>query len=530
VAEAYLVTCWNCLGEFDAIPTVWCSDDPKNPTKLCPFCLRCFCDAAAEYKQQFWRHAPAQLVDELQTLTRSQDRLGDILIRMKRITTPQLLEALVEQRETGRKLGEILITRGLVTATDVEAALRNQGGNRLADTRADAAGVYWQQSNPDSVLDYLLALGARKRASDVNLEPQPDHVAVRYRIDGFSFRVDPVPKSFEAPLEKAIFAMFNLDATRRLRPQSGRTVARLGEDDYDVVAQTVPGTTGVGASIKLINRSTFLKDFSTLGLELEDRVRLVEEIRSGLGLILITSPAFNGAMTTMYSIMSFLAHGQRDVLSIESPIQWTVEGVRQVEAEAAAEGPRIEATLRAMVAVRPDVLMVSAIPDYGTALLASQLASSLLVIAHSTAATASRGLVAMRDLGVPPQLVAGSLGLVTGQRLVRQICRICRVPAEPPAAQTLLAHGIDPDEARGLSFFKGKGCPTCNTIGYRGRRAIFETIPATPEVRSVIELGRPAKDIEQAALDSGMVSIRERCLNLVKEGVTTFDEFSRLRL
>ena len=113
---------------------------------------------------------------------------------------------------------------------------------------------------------------------------------------------------------------------------------------------------------------------------------------------------------------------------------------------------------------------------------------------------------------------------------MRQICRICRVPAEPPAAQTLLAHGIDPDEARGLSFFKGKGCPTCNTIGYRGRRAIFETIPATPEVRSVIELGRPAKDIEQAALDSGMVSIRERCLNLVKEGVTTFDEFSRLRL
>jgi len=531
VAQAYLVTCWNCLGEFDAIPAVWCSDDPKNPTKLCPFCLRCFCDAAPEYKQQFWRHAPAQLVDELQTLTRSQDRLGDILIRMKKITTPQLLEALVEQRDTGRKLGEILITRGLVTATDVETGLRSQGGNRLSDTRADASGtVYWQQSNPDSVLDYLLALGARKRASDVNLEPQPDHVAVRYRIDGFSFRVDPVPKSFEAPLEKAIFAMFALDASRRLRPQSGRTLARLGEDEYDVVAHTVPGTTGVGATIKLINRSTFLKDFSSLGLELEDRVRLVEEIRSGLGLLLITSPAFNGAMTTMYSIMSFLAQGQRDVLSIESPIQWTVEGVRQVEAEAGPEGPRIEATLRAMVAVRPDVLMVSAVPDYGTALLATQLASSLLVVAHSTAATAARGLVALRDLGVPPQLVAGSLGLVTGQRLVRQICRICRVPAEPPAAQTLLAHGIDADEARTLSFFRGKGCPTCNTIGYRGRRAIFETIPATPEVRSMVELGRPAKDIEQAALDSGMISIRERCLNLVKEGVTTFEEFSRLRL
>jgi type IV pilus assembly protein PilB len=531
VGEPYLVICWNCLGEFDAAAAVWCSDDPKNPTKLCPFCLRCFCDASGEYKQQFWRHAPAQLVDELQTLSRSKDRLGDILIRMRKLTTPQLLEALVEQRDTGRRLGEILLTRGLVTRDDVDAALRTQGVNRLNDTRADDAGaVYWQQSNPDSVLDYLLALGARKRASDVIVEPAPDHVAIRYRIDGFSFRVDPVPKSFESPLEKALFAMFGLDGTKRLRPQSGRTAARLGEDEYDLVAQTVPGPLGVGANVKLINRTTFLKDFSSLGLELEDRVRLVEEIRSGLGLILVTSPAFNGAMTTMYSVMSFLAQGQRDVLSIECPIQWTVEGVRQVEADRGPEGPRIEATLRAMVAVRPDALMVAAVPDHGTGMLVAQLASSLLVVAHTTAPTATRGLVALRDLGVPPQLLAGALGLVTGQRLVRQICRICRVPAEPPAAQTLAAHGIDADEARGLSFFRGKGCPTCNTIGYRGRRAIFETIPASPEVRSMIELGRTPKDIEQAALETGMISIRERCLTLVKEGVTTFDEFARLRL
>jgi len=94
VVAGYVVTCWNCLGEFEATGAVWCSDDPKNPTKLCPFCLRCFCDASAEYKQEFWRKAPAQLVEELQTLGKSQDRLGDVLIRMKKITTPQLLEAL----------------------------------------------------------------------------------------------------------------------------------------------------------------------------------------------------------------------------------------------------------------------------------------------------------------------------------------------------------------------------------------------------------------------------------------------------
>jgi type IV pilus assembly protein PilB len=532
VAPAYLVTCWNCLGEFDALGAVWCSDDPKSPTKLCPFCLHCFCDASADYKQQFWRHAPPPLVEELQTLSKSQDRLGDILIRVKKITTPQLLEALVEQRDTGRKLGEILIARRFVSREDVDSALRSQGVNRLNDTRAggEAAAVYWQGSNPDSVLDYLLALGARKRASDVSLEPQPEHVAVRYRIDGFAFRVDPVPKSFEASLERALFAMFGLDPARRGRPQTGRTTARLGEDEFDLIIQTVPGTQGVSATIKLVNRATFIKDFATLGLELEDRVRLVEEIRSGLGLILVTSPAYNGAATTAYAIMSFLAQGQRDVLSIEAPVQWTMDGVRQVEAETGPQGPKIEETLRAMVALRPDVLMLSAVPDYGTAVVAFQLASSLLVVGQATAASGSRGLVAVRELGVPPQLLASSLGLVLGQRLVRTICRICRTPAEPPSAQTLAAHGIDRDEAASLSFFRGKGCPTCNTIGYRGRRAVFEALPASPEVRSALERGQGAKEVEEAAIESGMITIRERALGLVRTGVTTFDEFARLRL
>jgi type IV pilus assembly protein PilB len=531
VALAYPVTCWNCLGEYDAVGAVWCSDDPKAPTKLCPFCLHCFCDASAEYKQQFWRHAPASLVEELQTLSKSQDRLGDILIRTKKITTPQLLEALVEQRDTGSKLGEILIARRMVSRDDVDAALRSQGVTRLTDTRGGEAGaVYWHQSNPDSVLDYLLALGARKRASDVSLEPRPDHVAVRYRIDGFAFRVDPVPKSFEASLERALFAMFGLDPARRARPQTGRTTAHLGEDDFDLIIHTVPGAQGVGATIKLVNRSTFIKDFATLGLELEDRVRLVEEVRSGLGLILVTSPAFNGANTTTYAIMSFLAQGQRDVLSIECPVHWTMDGVRQVEAEPGPQGPKMEETLRAMVAVRPDVLMLSAVPDYGTAVVATQLASSLLVVAQGTASSAALGLVALRELGVPAQLLATSLGLVLGQRLVRTVCRICRVPAEAPSARTLAAHGIDEDEAQTLSFYKGKGCPTCNTIGYRGRRAIFEAMSASPEVRSALEAGRPARDIEDAAVESGMITVRERALALVKEGVTTFDEFARLRL
>lgn len=531
-ALSYLTTCWNCLGEFEALNAVWCSDDAKNPTKLCPFCFRCFCDASEKYKQEFWKHAPARLLDELQTLSRSKDRLGDILIRMKKLTTPQLLEVLVEQKNTGKKIGEILVDRKLVRPEDIQAALKNQGVSPLTDTMGAeyAASPVWEHSAPDAIIQYILSLAARKGASDVHVEPTEEAISVKYRIDGFFFRVDPIPKRFQPAFTQKLFEAFRLDMTKQSRPQTSRSSARLAETDYDLVAQTLPTAQGVAATIKLINRATFIKDFTTLGLELEDRVRLLEELRNQFGLILVTAPVFNGAGTTAYSIMNFLVQAQRDVVSLESPVHWPLEGVRQVEVETGAQGLKMEETLRSVVAVRPEVIILASVPDRATALLATQLASSILVVAVLPAQTAGGAVTALLELGVPPQLLGGSLAAVTCQRLVRQICRICRQPGEPPAPQTLAHHGIAAEEAAQLHFFRGKGCPTCNKVGYRGRRAIYEILTAAPEIRTAIQSGLPAADIESMAIGTGMTTIRARCLQLVNEGVTTFDEFAKLRL
>jgi type IV pilus assembly protein PilB len=530
--EIYLATCWNCLGEFDALNAVWCSDDPKNPTKLCPFCFRCFCDASEKYKQEFWRRAPNRLLEDLQTLNRSKDRLGGLLIRMKKLTTPQLLECLEEQKETGKKLGEILAERKLVSPDDIAAALKTQGTHPLADTMgvAYAASPVWEQSPPDAIIHYILNLAARKGASDVHIEPNEEAISVKYRIDGFFFRVDPIPKHFQKTLTQKLFEAFRLDITRDGRPQTSRTTGKIGEVEYDLVAQTLPTPQGVSATIKLINRTTFLKDFATLGLEIEDRVRLLEELRNTFGLILVTAPVFNGANTTAYSIMNFLVQAQRDVVSLESPVHWPVEGARQVEVESGPGGLQVEETLRSVIAVRPEVVMLSVVPDRGTALLASQLAASILVVATVPAQTAGQGVGAFLDLGVPSQLLSNALAAVTCQRLVRQVCRICRTPADPPAPQTLAAHGIGPEEARTLHYYRGQGCPTCNKVGFRGRRAIFEVMNGAAEVRAAIMNGLPAADIEAMAIGAGMKPIKERCLDLVRQGKTTFDEFARLRL
>jgi type IV pilus assembly protein PilB len=183
-----------------------------------------------------------------------------------------------------------------------------------------------------------------------------------------------------------------------------------------------------------------------------------------------------------------------------------------------------------MVAVRPEVVMLSTLPDRAAATLAAQLASSVLVVAVIPAQTAAQAVTTLRQAGVPPQFLAASLAAVTCQRLVRQICRICRQPADPPAPQTLASHGIGPEVAARLHFFRGKGCPTCNKVGYRGRRAIFEILPGAQEIRAATLHGQGAPEIQAMAIEAGMVTLRERCLQLVADGLTTFDEFVRLKL
>jgi len=297
--------------------------------------------------------------------------------------------------------------------------------------------------------------------------------------------------------------------------------------EYELIAQLLPSPFGISATIKLVNRATFLKDLPSLGMEIEDRVRLLGQMQSFSGLVLVSAPLFSGAHTTTYSLMSFLVRGGRDVLSLESPRQWPIEGARQVEVESAAD---MEETLRGMVAVRPEALVLFSIPDGATASIAAELAPSVLVIGLVTAPRASQAILNLVQLGLPRATLAEALGAVTCQRLVRQVCRVCREPAEPPPAQTLALHGIGPEQAATLRFFQGKGCPSCNKVGYRGRHAIFEVMITSKEVKDALEEELTTDELEAVAVGAGMVTLRERCLALVAEGITTFDEFVRLKL
>jgi len=531
MAATYKVSCWNCQNDFEAVEAVWCSCDPKHPSKLCPFCLSCFCPADAVYKRNFWEAAPESLKEEVAMLERSLDRLGEILIRNQKLRTPQLLAALREQERSGELLGKILIDNNLVGQPDIDNALKYQGYQPLVDsepfevnpTPTDSAG------NPNEILESLLGLAARKGASDIHLEPTPEELSIKLRVDGLFYKIKPLAKTALVPLLTCIRNLFALDPESQDLPQQGRAHLDIEGRDYDLLVHALPTRLGTSITIKLVDRRFFLKNFTALGLTPPEQLFLVRALDASAGLIMVTSPPYNGAMTSSYSLMDHVAKSARKVVSIERSIQWEVPYVHQMEVNP-DKGLDFASALRSVAAVKPDVVFLLELSDEATANLACQLATSVLVITTFHAFGAAESVHRFLELGVPASLLSRSLSFVMNQRLVRRICPTCRDEGSEVDPAKLGDYGISSREGKALKIYQGRGCPSCNRLGYRRRKGLFELIVTDSHFRKKLT-GQPTlAEIEGAARIAGMETLRERCLKEVTAGVTSLDEFLRWRM
>jgi type II secretory ATPase GspE/PulE/Tfp pilus assembly ATPase PilB-like protein len=286
---------------------------------------------------------------------------------------------------------------------------------------------------------------------------------------------------------------------------------------------------GTAITIKLVDRRYFLKNFTALGLTPPDQLFLVRALDEPSGLVLVTSPPYNGAITTCYSLMDHLAKSERRVVSLEPSIQWQVPYVHQIEISK-EKGLDYPSALRSVAGVKPDVVFLLDLGDKETANMACQLSSSLLVIATFPAFSAAESVWRFYELGVPLSLFGRNLSLVLNQRLVRRICTLCREGGDPADPQKLAPHGITQEEARALKLYQGAGCSACNKIGYRRRKGVFEVMTVDRELREILSRSSSLEEIEQASVHGGMETLRERCLRDVSEGVTAIEEFIRWRL
>lgn len=417
------------------------------------------------------------------------------------------------------------------TAAAEEAVAQLEGDAKLDDVAhaleaevKDLLDVEGDEAPIIRLVNSLMSQAIKDRASDIHIEPYEREMSVRFRIDGDLYEIIKPPKKFQSTITARVKIMAGLNIAEKRLPQDGRIRIKVAGRDIDIRVSTVPTTHGERVVMRLLDRSSVLKDLADLGFSRRDYETMHQLIRRPYGIILVTGPTGSGKTTTLYACLSKINSPDLNILTIEDPVEYQLQGVGQVHVN-----PKIELTfaggLRAFLRQDPDVIMVGEIRDRETAEIAIQASLTGHLVMSTVHTNDAAGAVSrLVDMGVEPFLVASSLAGVLAQRLVRVVCPHCRV-AYQPTREELMEIGIDADKIGGIpTIFKKQGCAKCANTGYSGRRGIYELMQVDDEVRQLVLKNVDAGTIKKAAVRKGMTSLREDGARKVLEGLTTIQE------
>jgi type IV pilus assembly protein PilB len=367
-----------------------------------------------------------------------------------------------------------------------------------------------------------------ERASDIHVEPQIRNVRIRYRIDGVLHEVLTLPKYIQAPLISRYKIMAEMNIAEKRLPQDGRIPVRYQNKDYDLRVSSIPTPLGEKIVMRILDKTSVLIGLNKLGFTPETQARLEELVIQPQGMVLSTGPTGSGKTTTQYSILHKLNSVEKNILTIEDPIEYQLPGISQVQVNRKA-GLTFANALRSFLRQDPDIIMVGEMRDLETAEIAIEAAlTGHLVLSTLHTNDAPSAVIRMIDMGVEPYLISATVTGVLAQRLARRVCQKCKEPREIRAAD-LRAFGFhveDPDQM--VTIWEGTGCEECRYRGYKGRIGIFELMVVNAEIAELIVRRAPLSDIKEAAKANGMKELREDGLIKVLEGITTPDEVRRV--
>ena len=377
------------------------------------------------------------------------------------------------------------------------------------------------------LVNTILFEALKLRASDIHFQPFEDRLVVRYRIDGILYDMKVIPKRVQDAIISRVKVMGKMDIAERRLPQDGRATVKVGDGEVDIRLSSVPTAYGERVVFRLLDKSAKIYELSEIGLSPHNLTVLRDVINYTHGIIFVTGPTGSGKTTTLYAVLTKLNSAEKNVITIEDPIEYHLEGVSQIQV-ADKKGLTFASGLRSLLRQDPDVMMVGEVRDEETARIAIQAAlTGHLVFSTMHTNDAAGAVTRMLDIKVEPYLVASSLIAVIAQRLVRRICDECKVPGEP-SDDELRSLGISRDQISEGQLWTGKGCETCLNTGYRERTAIYELLPITDVVRQQVMEHRSASEIKKAAVERGLHTLRMDGAKKVLEGLTTIDEVLRV--
>ncbi len=376
----------------------------------------------------------------------------------------------------------------------------------------------------------ILARAADENASDIHFEPQAGELLVRFRHDGVLHQTMSIPKRLQAGVISRLKIMADLDIAERRVPQDGRIGLSVGGRPVDMRVASLPAVYGEKIVIRLLDRSNALLRLEQLGFSEDALERYSRSFRKPYGAILVTGPTGSGKSTTLYATLNILNTVEKNIITVEDPVEYRLAGINQVQINPKA-GLSFASGLRSILRCDPDIIMVGEIRDEETAQVAVESAlTGHLVLSTLHTNDAPGALTRLTEMGVEPFLTASAVDCVIAQRLVRKLCEHCREPYQP-GAETLKNYKFPEQLAAkwdGKTLHRAVGCSRCSGTGYKGRIGLFEVMPITESIERLIVERRSADEIGRLAREEGMFNLREDGLRRVVEGSTTIEEIARV--
>lgn len=401
-----------------------------------------------------------------------------------------------------------------------------------SDTTADEPGIDQLRELVDEapivrLANLILGQAAKDGASDIHVEPTRDGMRIRYRVDGILREAMQLPRKVQSALTSRLKIMSTMDIAEKRAPQDGRISLMIDGKQWDFRVSTLPSAFGEKVVLRLLDKSAIGVGLHRLGIMPKTLEQFENLITRTYGIILVTGPTGSGKSTTLYSVLSKLNSTEKNILTIEDPVEYELAGLTQVGVNPRA-GLTFAAGLRCMLRQDPNIIMVGEIRDSETALIAVEAAlTGHLVLSTLHTNDAAGAVSRLLDMGVEPFLIASAVCGVLAQRLCRVICPRCKVAYQPPM-DAVRRLGISQENTQGVKFYRGKGCDFCKGTGYKGRTGIYELMAVNDEIRELALERASSQKIKEAAIRGGMITLKADATEKVLLGMTTLEETLRV--
>ncbi len=434
-------------------------------------------------------------------------------------TKDAILTAVNMSFENSQDSAEQLVQDMLEDGETVVDEIKVEETADLLDDTSDAPII--------QLVNHIISQSIKAGASDIHIEPYQDSFKVRYRVDGILYDMLTPPKNIQGAVTARIKVMARMNIAEKRLPQDGRIEVRKGNQAIDIRVSTIPISFGERVVMRLLNKTSHLLGLTDIGFEPDKLQEIREMITASRGIILVTGPTGSGKTTTLYAILSTINTPDKNIITIEDPVEYQIRGIGQIQVN-----PKIDLTfargLRSIMRQDPDVILVGEIRDKDTADIAVQSAlTGHLVFSTVHTNDAASAITRLVDLGVEPFLLSSSINAVTAQRLVRVLCPECKEPFTPDET-TLKSIGITPEEIGDQVIYRPKGCEKCFNKGYQGRVAICEIMRMKSGLSRLILETYDSNLIREQAMEYGMDTLLQDGIKKVLNGVTSISEILRV--